>query len=667
MAEGRIAVETVARDGLGRTSRSTVRGHPLRGPAVLQVVGPGAPAAGKPPAVLVDAKGGTPPAGSLLFAWGPSPLFPDEPSRADALVFLPRPVPRAFAIGPLVAAEELVRSEGEVAGALASKGGAGHLEPLAKTSSLVALENLPELRGRPREFVRALAGARGAVGPRPLLYALGVAEPSSVALIVSLGADLVDDFQALAAAGSGVFLYTFGPVAGGLSGACPCPACEAFFGEPAAESAALLSGGDGAHAEPAGADERGEAAHGDSRRSAGRAVRAFSPDSPVFQAALAHNRRAIASELAAVGHAIEHGTLRELVETRVRAQPWLVAALRNFDREFYEAAESLTPIWKPRLHALSHESLHRPEVRRWSDRLKARYAPPPSVSVMLLVPCAARKPYSESQTHRAIDRALQGIRPAFAVHRLVVTSPLGIVPEELERVFPAAHYDIPVTGDWVAEEASKVEGQVQFLAKAHPYRAMVSMVGDDLPGLEACQDGLVECAKEGRPWEETLSLTADALRAALKGAPDVDPRRRTLEDLQSVARFQFGAKAAEALFEGAEARGRWPWNKVVEGANQLAQHVPDRGRLALTLEGATRVASAGAYRVTVGDFPLKGDIFAVGVTAVDGEVRSGDSVAVLQGGKVVAAGFARMAAGEMLAMRRGVAVDVRHKIGGSHA
>lgn len=663
MAEGRIAVETAARDGLGRTSKSTVAGHPLKGPALLQVIGPGAPWTGKPQAVLAQAGGGEAPAGSLIFAWGASPLFPDEPSRSDALVALPRPVQRAFAVGALVAGEELVRIEGEVAGALASRGGSSHLESLSKASSLVALENLPELRGRPREFVQALAGARGALGPRPLLYAAGVAEPSSVALCLSLGADLIDDFQALAAATSGVFLYTFGPVAGGLAGACPCTACDAYFGEAGAGATGAPGQGEETAGEPASADERGEAAHGDARRSAGRSVRAFAPGSPVFEVALSHNRRAIASEVAAAARAIEHGTLRELVETRVRAQPWLVAALRNFDREFYEAAESLTPIWKRRLHALSQESLQRPEVRRWAERLKARYAPPPCVSVMLLVPCAARKPYSQSQTHRAIDRALQGIRPALAVHRLVVTSPLGIVPGELERVFPAAHYDIPVTGDWVAEEASKVEEQVRHLAATHPYRAVVSMVGDDLPDLEAAIPGLVECAKKGRRWEETLTIAAQSLSRVLQGAPDVDPRRRTLEDLQSIARFQFGPKAAEALFEGAQPRGRWPWNKVVALKAQLAQHVPDRGRLALTLEGARRVASAGAYRVSAGDFPLKGDIFAVGVTAVDPEVRSGDSVAVIQGGKVTAAGFARMAASEMLAMRRGVAVDVRHKHG----
>ena len=34
----------------------------------------------------------------------------------------------------------------------------------------------------------------------------------------------------------------------------------------------------------------------------------------------------------------------------------------------------------------------------------------------------------------------------------MVTAPLGLVPRELEDFWPAAHYDIPVTGDWDVDE-----------------------------------------------------------------------------------------------------------------------------------------------------------------------------------------------------------------------
>lgn len=655
MATGDWWVETLARDGFGRRSTAHLAGAVAHTPTSAQVVTAHAPPVGQPPVVITDGAdvGGA----AVRFAWGPSPLFGGGRAVEGALQ-IPRPVPKAYGTGPLTDPAELAVVEGHVAAGLPSRGGSGHLGKLPPEVEVLSLQNLTELRGRPREFVRAVCGARAAAGPRPLLFAHSVADPASAALLVYMGADMVDDFEAVLAASAGIFLYTFGHVAGGLPGACMCHACEAYFegagpaGAPEAGGAAgtpWLSPGD----DPDFGEGRGAASRRD--------LPAVEPDSDVFRAALGHNRRAVAAEVAAAARAAQEGTLRELVEGRVRAYPWLVAALRNMDREFYREQEALTPVWKPRLHALSHESLSRPEVRRWGERLKERYEPPPSVRALLLVPCSARKPYSLSRTQYAINRALTAVRPRFAIHRVVVTSPLGIVPLELERVFPAAHYDIPVTGDWAHEEAARVEEQLLLLLSRHDYAAVVSLVGDDLPQLEGRVGALVECAAKGKPNELALAAAAEALTAGLEGAADVPPKQRTLEDLASIARVQLGGAPAAALLEGATLRGRWPWSKLVAGGAQVAQHVPERGRLSLTLEGARRVADAGGYRVFVEDFKLRGDIFAVGVQQADPEIRAGDEVAVLQGDRVTAAGVARMSAAEMTAARRGVATAVRHK------
>jgi archaeosine synthase len=189
------------------------------------------------------------------------------------------------------------------------------------------------------------------------------------------------------------------------------------------------------------------------------------------------------------------------------------------------------------------------------------------------------------------------------------------------------------------------------MLERHRYAAVVSLVGDDLPGLSTRVASVTECAAKGKPNEVALSAAAQAISQALEGAPDVDPRRRTHEDLASIARMQFGGPAAAMLFDGTSLRGRWPWSKLNAGKVQLS----------LTLDGARRLAQAGAYRVEIEPFTVRGDIFAVGVVRADPEVRAGDEVAVVQGGEVVAAGTARMGAVEMAAARRGVAVAVRHK------
>jgi archaeosine synthase len=231
----------------------------------------------------------------------------------------------------------------------------------------------------------------------------------------------------------------------------------------------------------------------------------------------------------------------------------------------------------------------------------------------------------------------------------------------LERVFPAAHYDIPVTGDWAHEEAVRVEEQLLMLLSRHEYKVVASLVGDDLPALADRVGPLIECAATGKPNEIALHAAAAALTEGLAGVGDVTPRQRALEDIASIARVQLGGPPAAALLEGAAVRGRWPWSKLIAGGVQLAQHVPQRGRLSLTLEGARRVAAGDGYRVHIEDFKVRGDIFAVGVRAADPEVRAGDEVAVVQRDEVVAAGVARMGAPEMTAARRGVAVAVRHR------
>ena len=48
-----------------------------------------------------------------------------------------------------------------------------------------------------------------------------------------------------------------------------------------------------------------------------------------------------------------------------------------------------------------------------------------------------------------------------SVHQVMVTSPLGLVPRELEEQWPAAHYDVPVTGQWDDDELATIRRLVR--------------------------------------------------------------------------------------------------------------------------------------------------------------------------------------------------------------
>ncbi|MDD1702581.1 MAG: DUF5591 domain-containing protein, partial [Methanoregula sp.] len=172
-----------------------------------------------------------------------------------------------------------------------------------------------------------------------------------------------------------------------------------------------------------------------------------------------HNRLALEGEVALVRYFIGLSKLRELVEARCRMNANQVSIMRHIDRD-YAWSEPFAPIARSGvMRANSGDSMERVEIRRFAERLLSRYKPP-KATVAVLLPCSAKKPYSLSQSHRRFQMAVNG-----RAHELIITSPLGLVPRELECVYPAMHYDVPVTGYWDAEECAYISDIVaRYLA-----------------------------------------------------------------------------------------------------------------------------------------------------------------------------------------------------------
>ena len=373
---------------------------------------------------------------------------------------------------------------------------------------------------------------------------------------------------------------------------------------------------------------------------------------------LEHNQRATEAELRQVRHAISEGRLRELVEARVRADPWLVQDLRLLDMHHYPLLEMHTPVKGSPFHAGSKESLARPDVRRWRKRLESRYARPKSAKVLLLIPCSAKKPYSMSQSHMRFRDAVVASGAADVVHEVIVTSPLGIVPRELELAYPAQDYDIPVTGHWDRDEKRLAEEMVTWLVESQRYDAVVSHLGDEREPVNQVLRDFTDTSEGAPGSREGLRRLEETLRQyAPEGA---DTRRdRWLEDMGSRCRFQFG-EAGERLCEGAQVQGRYPNLRIVRSAGQVGMLTGDRGLISLTIDGGRILAPSGCYTVDIEDFELKGNLFAVGVSKAAPEIRVGDDVVIAHEGHVRGVGVARMCSAEMELAERGEAVRVRH-------
>jgi len=469
----------------------------------------------------------------------------------------------------------------------------------------------PSLLGDPREFAETIVRMRNAAGPNRILYAPGIALPSSLAILIHCGIDVLDSVAVLFESNRGAWLSPDGawPREEFETPPCRCPAC--------------LSG--------------------DGRK-----------------ALIEHNQIVLWEEMELVRSCIRAGNLRELVEKRATNSPWNMAVLRHMDLRHYEFQERHAAVTGGRLKAYSCQSLTRPEIVRFRRRINERYVKPPSAKVLLLLPCSARKPYSFSRSHRLFREAISSCGNPATVHEVIVTSPLGIVPRDLELVYPAAHYDIPVTGDWSLDEAAIVRGDLGSFLKRNGYTRIVAHLDAEKRFVEdVLGDADFTCA--GRATEDaSLKSLADGLRKAVEGVPKVRKEQRLIEDMTSFARFQFG-DAGASLLEGARLRGRYPDIKIFRGDVQLAM-LTERGMLSLTLDGGQDLSKRNAYCVEIDDFHLQGSLFAVGIESASEEIRIGDDVVLRHGGEVRGVGVAQMSSIEMIESERGEAVKVRHAL-----
>ena len=374
---------------------------------------------------------------------------------------------------------------------------------------------------------------------------------------------------------------------------------------------------------------------------------------PDAGATTAGNRKALAGWLARIRSALEQGRLRELVERTALHNP-RVAQLLHHSRELLATRGARRAV-EIRAGALS---LGHPAVTEWQHSLE-RFTPPAEEMVLLLLPCSARKPYHWSATHRRFHRTLRELDNWLALHVISVTSPLGLVPRELEMLHPAAHYDVGVTGHWDANEHAMFGRQLERLRPEDRYKKAIVHAGS-ASGLlaELLRERGVEVLETGaeRPASGAgLGALRAACRTALRGVASLSGHDRSRGEAAGLAQVQFGELAEPLL--AAAVQGRWPRLRI-EG---LANFSPRIGGFALTVQGAAALAAAGGPVIEAAEFQLRGDLFAAGVIGTRGEFRNGEQVAVEQGGEITAAGIARMAPGEMVAMERGLAVEVRNR------
>jgi archaeosine synthase len=482
------------------------------------------------------------------------------------------------------------------------------------------LSGAPGIAGHARAFVDAIVRVRESIPDDAALCLPGVATPANAATLVSAGVDLLDADRARVRGSQGFYLAVDGEhfLEDLAELPCACQACR----------------------QPRDSFDRRDCEE--------------------------HNVNALRAALARVRERIRAGRLRDYLEGQARHEAWLTAVLRRLDSQ-YGYLETRTPVLRrAELLAASEETLDRVEIQRFADRVTSRYRPRFDDRPLVLEPCSARKPSSESRSHRQFRDAI-----GYRGHRVSMTSPIGVVPQELELTYPAQHYDSVVTGEWSADEVAFVAAVLERYLERADYPRVLAHVPEDYRQItERVEDALgldFEYTVETHP---TTDDSLDTLRDALEGESRYRKRERQHNTVRAVADYQFGDGAGDAALGEIRTSGRYPSLRVEadDGDNtdrgegeQLATLVPQYGVLALTLAGARRWVEGDAPTkcVEIDAFVPHGSVLAPGVLDANEDIRVGDEV-VVEGPDAFGVGRAAMHGDAMVESTRGVAVAVRH-------
>lgn len=334
-----------------------------------------------------------------------------------------------------------------------------------------------------------------------------------------------------------------------------------------------------------------------------------------------HNLYQITNELALVRRYIREGRLWDLAETRCRAHPELLNALRRLKehRTFMELTEPISR--DGAMFYTGTESRGRPIFERYKKRLMERYIPSTNKAAIFK---DAERPYSK---HFVSDFN----RVRTAGYTPIVLSPFGPVPAELDEVYPLAQSLFPVIWDRETEE-EVAEFSEEFLKKM----------------------GFIDIREQGDIEPGEIEYNADLLRA------------------KATARFQFGNEAADALFRGnielvtSRKTGKIR-NVISDGEHVLSMRAAD-GIYTLKAEGAKRIMSvlpSPKMRAVMMDDAIPyvsagRNAFCQFVIDMDDDIRPMEEVILVdKNDNFLATGRALLIKNEVKSLKKGIAIKVR--------
>jgi len=164
----------------------------------------------------------------------------------------------------------------------------------------------------------------------------------------------------------------------------------------------------------------------------------------------------------------------------------LISMLKILDKNYFSVIRFETPITQKikKIKCLGPSSYNRPDFREFRQRTISNFEPEPWTKIIILLPCSAKKPYSLSKSHKLFQRVLRKFQEFADFQEIILTSPLGAIPRQLENIYPVNSYDISVTGEWDETEKEITSEMLhQTIIKYNKNIPIICHLGGDYLGI----------------------------------------------------------------------------------------------------------------------------------------------------------------------------------------
>ncbi len=349
-----------------------------------------------------------------------------------------------------------------------------------------------------------------------------------------------------------------------------------------------------------------------------------------------------------LSESIENGTLRDIVEKNGVSSKAL-ELLRLSDYSYFMEYDQVFPSRTPYIKANAIEDIYRPDLVRYRNRIMEAYKKP-DIPVALLLPCSAKKPYSESKTHRRIIEGISDLRKY--IHEIIITSPLGVVPRDLEEAYPPRFYDIPVIGLWYEDEKTMMKQTLLSYMKHNPYRKVIGFVPEDLNFISEA----VPYDYEYVPFSfKNIDILREKIMNSIDREKRIDLRKAKYDSMLS---YQFGEWIMKYV-SGYAIRHNYNQDMIVKDSKILFVYNDRMGKFTINKNSAAFFLENGKFTVEIDDFKPTSYVYAVGVKGSTEDIRQEDEVVLAHDGEVRGVGIAKMPSTAMVALKKGIAVKVR--------